>query len=341
MDRVRIKLRSPAATEVLTLASDSTVEQLLEKIKEKSGGDSFQLKRGFPPVTFDLQALEPTSLLSSISPSLNGEQLILSKTSQPQSARVPSPAPVPTVNAHKGKQPQPSRSVRTTPGTGPRQPEKAAAQDSPEILLRSYNGTLLVRVMPDDNSCLFSAINHAALGSSSSAPELRAIVASTIKARPEEFSDAVLGRSRDSYCRWIQQESSWGGYIELSIFSQHFDLEISSIDVESLRVDRVNEGRPNRCILVYSGIHYDAVALSPGDSVTPPEFDRTQFPSDDEVILKTAVELCRKLQGKGYFTNTSKFSLVCRQCGTKFVGEKEAVLHASKTGHTQLEEYKP
>lgn len=120
--------------------------------------------------------------------------------------------------------------------------------------------------------------------------------------------------------------------------SKHFDLEICSIDVQTLRADRFNEGRPLRCILVYSGIHYDTIALSPSDApynkaYAPPDFDTKMFDSADTVVLEGATELCRILQGKHYFTDTAKFSIRCNICGKVSVGEKGATEHAAQTGH--------
>ena len=108
--------------------------------------------------------------------------------------------------------------------------------------------------------------------------------------------------------------------------------------MQTLRLDSFNEGRATRCILVYSGIHYDAVALSPSDpphdtAYAPPEFDTKIFDAQDLVILEGALELCRVLQGKHYFTDTAAFTLRCNICGKLSVGEKGATEHAASSGH--------
>ena len=127
--------------------------------------------------------------------------------------------------------------------------------------------------------------------------------------------------------------------------SKHFDIEICSIDVQTLRVDTYNEGRPSRCIVVYSGIHYDVVALSPSDppndcSITSPDFDTKIFDSADEPILQAAVELCKVLRGRHYYTDTANFNVRCNLCGTLLMGEKGAAEHAAATGHTNFGESK-
>jgi ubiquitin thioesterase OTU1 len=80
---------------------------------------------------------------------------------------------------------------------------------------------------------MFRAFGTAVLpGDDHSMTELRALVASTIQEQPDIYTEAVLDQKPDEYCRWIQTEDAWGGAIEMSILSQHFDIEICSIDVQ-------------------------------------------------------------------------------------------------------------
>ena len=109
--------------------------------------------------------------------------------------------------------------------------------DPPEIEIPELGGTLVLRVMPDDNSCLFRSISTAAMSGIDVMTELRSVVAQTIQSHPDKYTTAVLdNKSPNDYCRWIQTENAWGGQIELDILSQHFGIEICSIDVKSLRV---------------------------------------------------------------------------------------------------------
>lgn len=155
-----------------------------------------------------------------------------------------------------------------------------------------------------------------------------------------------MERPPNDYCAWIQREDSWGGGIELSILSNYFDLEICSINVQDLRVDRFNEGRPTRCILVYSGIHYDVVAVAPVGAAASPEFDRKVFEvaslgedgEEDGGALEAARELCRGLQARHYFTDTHGFDIKCNICGWSGKGEKGATAHAKATGHMDFGE---
>lgn len=140
----------------------------------------------------------------------------------------------------------------------------------------------------------------------------------------------MLERPPNDYCAWIQREDSWGGGIELSILSTYFDIEICSINVQDLRIDRFNEGKPSRCILVYSGIHYDVVALAPMQGAGP-DLDRKIFEvarfddlEEDGGALQGARELCQVLQSRHYFTDTHGFDIKCNLCAWTGKGEKSA-----------------
>ncbi|KAI9793126.1 MAG: ubiquitin-specific protease otu1 [Candelina submexicana] len=261
-------------------------------------------------------------------------------------------APSPTINNNNTNGIPNSKTLSSTSSTSSTKPppltltraqNKSLAMDAPEIPMPSRASTLVLRVMPDDNSCLFRAFGSAFLGTMDSMNELRSLIAQSIQAESETYSEVVLEQKPDQYCMWIQNEDAWGGGIELSILSKHFDIEICSIDVQSLRVDRYNEGRAKRCIIVYSGIHYDTIALSPSDAPythahAPPEFDEKVFDTADDVILNKALELCKVLQGKHYYTDTAGFGVRCNICGERLVGEKGATAHAERTGHSDFKE---
>ena len=168
--------------------------------------------------------------------------------------------------------------------------------------------------------------------------ELRSIIASHIQDNGDKYSEVVLEKQPDDYCRWIQTEDAWGGAIELNVLSQQFDIEICSIDVQTSRVDRFNEGMPKRCILVYSGIHYDTIAVSQSnpymmDGYALPEEDIKIFDATDDAVLAAALELCAELKKRHYYTDTAGFQVQCNICKKTLVGEKGATEHASQTGH--------
>ena len=88
------------------------------------------------------------------------------------------------------------------------------------------------------------------------------------------------------YVDTITKPNSWGGAIELTVLAAHYNTEITSIDVESGRIDHytppshdsgiIPTSTKTRCILIYSGIHYDAVSLAPSADA-PGEWHQTIF----------------------------------------------------------------
>ena len=365
---MRIRIRGPAGQAAISLSETATIGELRTQIITKTSISNFDLKYGYPPKPLSLSDYAETAKVSDIGIKLDGEQLIVSETTVSASKQVPSPnrppKPLDTSSYQKpangtettasaaipsslsladvGTAPPPSSQKTNKPLSLSRKPTSASF-DAPELPLPSHASTLVLRIMPDDNSCLFRAFNTAFFGAMDNMTELRSIIAQNIQANPDTYSAVVLDQQPDDYCRWIQTEDAWGGAIELDILSKHFNVEISSIDVQTLRTDRFNEGMPERCILVYSGIHYDAIALSPSDAphttaYAPPEFDTKIFDVQDVVVLEAAVELCRELQRKHYYTDTAAFSIRCNVCGKMIVGEKAATEHAASTGHNDFVE---
>lgn len=367
---MRLRLRTPAGQKTLSLPEDAIIQSLQREIAEKTGLDKYDVKYGYPPRPLDLEKYPSGTKLSDMGIQLDGEQLIVSR--RPIAPSLPSPKKVeePAENVTVPQDLTQSKSQVTAPGTfsfadvgeapsAPMHPPNSGASkslsltgkqnvvsslDSPEIPIPSHGGTMVLRIMPDDNSCLFRAFNTAFFGTSmDNMHELRSIIAQYIQSHPETYSEAVLDQKVDDYCRWIQTEDAWGGSIELDILSKQFDIEICSVDVQTLRVDQYNEGKPQRCILVYSGIHYDTIALSPSDAphtqaYAPPDFDTKVFDAFDDIILSSAVDLCSILQQRHYYTDTGGFKVRCNLCGVIFKGEKGATQHAAETGHMDFGE---
>jgi len=179
------------------------------------------------------------------------------------------------------------------------------------------------------------------------AQQIRKIVADEIRKDMVTWSEAILGRPRDDYISTILKPSTWGGAIELAVLAKHYNTEISSVDVETGRIDHFapspEADSGNRSILIYSGIHYDAATLAPIKDA-PEDFHQTIMPvrgstPETDPILKAAKRLADKLRAKKAFTNTSTFALKCENCGKGLTGEKEARAHAAETGHAKFGEY--
>ncbi|XP_076862795.1 ubiquitin thioesterase OTU1 [Brachyhypopomus gauderio] len=196
------------------------------------------------------------------------------------------------------------------------------------------------RVVPADNSCLFTSVNYVVEGGvydPACAAEMRGLIAQIVASDPAAYSEAVLGKSNDEYCAWIRREDTWGGAIEVSILSKFYQCEICVVDTQTVRVDRFGEdaGYRKRVLLIYDGIHYDPLQrVDPGSDAAP----QTVFPAADDVILAQALELADEARRKRQYTDVNRFALRCMVCQTGLVGQREAREHAKETGHTNFGE---
>jgi ubiquitin thioesterase OTU1 len=325
---IRIRLQAPNGQHTLQLDDNAAVSDLLSAITNATDLPLYDLKWNFPPQPLDPSLYGLSTLLKDTDLKLNGASIkvIGQATGDPSEKK-------------KEDDLQAATSQSAAPLSLQRK-EQPALKDTPEVFVPDRSGTMVLRVMPDDNSCMFRALGSAVLTDTlDSMTELRSMVAQAIQRDRVLYNEAVLQRSPDEYCEWISYSDSWGGGIELSILSQEFDIEIASINVQDLRVDRFNEGRPRRCILVYSGIHYDTIAFVPSGSPTySPENDIKLFDSNDDVILQAARELCGQLKKQKYYTDTQKFDIKCNKCGWTGAGERGALQHAQETGHVDFGE---
>ena len=273
-----------------------------------------------------------------------------SSSSTAPSSTTPAPSSIPQKRA-----PSPTAlfTARTPAAPSRPPPPAAAAAAAPSDLpafVEADGGFLVLRQVPDDNSCLFRAVGLVLSPSSrDAAASLRQVVARAIEADPsgESYGEAVLGRPPHEYVETILQPSSWGGAIELAVFARHFRSEIWSVDVQTGRVDRFGEGDGYEqfVLIVYSGIRaspplprsigrarrrradsgtvrspadYDALTFSfappePSTAVFPPpnlDFDTTVFPRYQEHLLDAALTLVGQLRAKHAYTDTASFTCV-------------------------------
>ncbi|XP_053984015.1 ubiquitin thioesterase OTU1 [Hylaeus volcanicus] len=199
-------------------------------------------------------------------------------------------------------------------------------------------GVLMKKVVPADNSCLFTSVGYVLNGKvdPSCASFMREIIANAVAADPEEYCEAVLGRPNPEYCKWILKSDSWGGAIELSILSKFYGLEIAVIDSINAIINRFGEDQhyAQRVFLIFDGIHYDPLYLEPLDGGSI----QTIFSTDDERILLEAAELAREARSSRQFTDVQKFTLMCNDCKVKLNGQIAAQKHAKETGHMNFGE---
>jgi ubiquitin thioesterase OTU1 len=224
-------------------------------------------------------------------------------------------------------------------------PGATASSNSEESTssITSEFGTVVLREIPADNNCLFTACARAA-GDGSTSQRMRDLVAHEIRSDTSGiWNEAVLERSPEEYAKLMQHNNAWGGQVELSILSEQLGVEIVAFDLISVRKDVYGEGRfSKRLMVAYSGIHYDLLALAKNEAASP---------RDDKLLLdvntrkcedaeRQAFRLVQKMNSRKQFTDTANFSLKCHTCGQQLKGEKEAREHASSTGHANFTENK-
>ena len=93
-----------------------------------------------------------------------------------------------------------------------------------------------MKVVPADNSCLFTAINYCMSGevvASENSSFMREVIASVVGADQEKYSEAILGKANKAYCNWILGKDAWGGAIEVQILAEYFQVEIMVVDTKS------------------------------------------------------------------------------------------------------------
>lgn len=347
---VPIRIRHPRGVSTIEVDPDTTtvddLKVLIFSTTEIPPSEQ-EIKYGYPPRPLPLTA----DTLASI-PIGRGEQLIITSnpdatpsnrtvgSSAAPASSYPSatPTPPPPVKALNQALSAPSPHIAQPSSTASTPSTFTKTADSVALPGRDA-GHLTLRIVPDDNSCLFSAIAIVFEGGIEAAQQTRQIVVEEIRNDPDTWPDVVLGQSRDSYISKMADKNTWGGAIELSIFAKHYKTEISSFDVATGRCDRFGEGQyDNRCLLVYSGIHYDAITLSPVPDA-PASFHTTVFPLSDAAIIPAAEKLVSQLKARRYYTDTANFDLRCGICQVGLKGEKGARDHAMQTGHVEFGEY--
>ncbi|KAL8162547.1 hypothetical protein V2J09_014036 [Rumex salicifolius] len=176
------------------------------------------------------------------------------------------------------------------------------------------------------------------------APELRQVIAAAVSSDPVKYSEAFLGKPNKEYCSWILDSEKWGGAIELSILADYYGREIAAYDIQTARCDLYGQDRmfSERVMLIYDGLHYDALAISPFEQA-PEEFDQTIFGVLGDRTIgpaeRLALNFAKEQQMKRKFTDTANFTLRCGVCQMGVIGQKEAVEHAKATGHANFQEY--
>lgn len=97
------------------------------------------------------------------------------------------------------------------------------------------------KVIPADNSCLFNAINYAMNNIINEPQIMRELIAVEIISNPDLFCEAILEKNPEAYCKWIMQDDTWGGGIELSILSKTFQMKLGVVDINHITIENFGE----------------------------------------------------------------------------------------------------
>ena len=310
--QLRMRIQTKMGPKVLEgLFLNSTISSLKETISGLTSipQSRIKVKQGYPPKAIDIS--NDNATMSTL-PFRSGDTLIVEEDE--------SQAPAPASSVQEDER---LDTLLTS-----------QLEDGPK-------GILTRRVVPADNSCLFTS-THLVMNEGDfnlqAASELRQIIAGIVSTDKTTYSDAFLGKSNKDYCKWIRDKNSWGGGIELFILSQYYSTEIAVVDTQSGRVDRFGEDKnyESRVFLIYDGIHYDPLvyeAVDMSGNIT------TKFSIHNAVILAQALELASEAKSVRQFTDVEGFSLRCLACQVPLRGQREATNHARSTGHTNFGEY--
>lgn len=296
------------------LQQTDSLEKLISHSLEALGiddtpGATIRLLAGFPPKALDISDKDKSISESGIK---TGDTIIFQVT--------PSQAGVEEDSERSEGNNKRQKTEKTESEAGPRP-----------------TSSLQRKIVPADNSCLFSAINYCMSGSlvpSEHSAFMREVIASVVSSDQEKYSEAYLGRQNQQYCTWILTKDAWGGAIEVQILAEYFQVEIVVVDTKSGSCTVFGESSdfPHQMVLIYDGIHYDALYdVAAGKEVT-------LHSAEDKSILTKALVTAKAAKAAHNYTDTTGFSLKCLVCGTKLRGETEAQTHAKTTAHTNFSE---
>jgi ubiquitin thioesterase OTU1 len=206
---MRISVKNPKSGAKWTLQQvdpTASLEELYALVISVTGISNFELKVGFPP-----SKLGGSSVSDSIR---NGDQILI----------FPSPDTLNSKSTHIVKSTL-DTSAQSTLNTGSTTTIARNDISTNKDNIKSeklQDGFLVIREMKDDNSCLFRSIAYVLERNVELHSKQRQIVRDYILEHPIEYPKVILGRDPIEYCNWITNLNSWGGGIELAIFSEYY-----------------------------------------------------------------------------------------------------------------------
>lgn len=226
--------------------------------------------------------------------------------------------------------------------------------------------------MDEDGDCTFNAVGCSLRGDPSrpneefEANSLRRLVTDYIREQSQDNTEgwwcagALGDTSVDDYCRKMLKQGVWGGGTELQCLSEIFGVEIVVVAIQTGKEHIFGEekGYESRCIILFTGSHYDRVAEIYDEAQTT-DSDITRWDvSNSEGVMQAARELAAKLKDEmdkisgepslvpadslpelrpnlciDYTPDLSSYKVRCRECGAICEGRRSVVNHTNSTGH--------
>ncbi|XP_054257333.1 ubiquitin thioesterase OTU1-like [Macrosteles quadrilineatus] len=311
MASLLLKVKTKQGQEVLkSISSSSSITFLKEELSRVANipTKSLHVLSGFPPKQVDLS--DEAKTVESIG--INSGDILI-------------------VEEKPTSRPMEKEEKKTWDDSEARRHISESQMNSPGILLK--------KVVPADNSCLFTSIGFVLSGKidTNCGSHMREIIAEAVSTDTDTYNEAILGRPSNDYCSWIKRSESWGGAIELAILSKFYGIEIAVVDTVNAIINRFGEDQlyDHRVFLIFDGIHYDPLYLEPfeGDNKI-----QTMFPTADDKVLREAEVLAMEAKKSHQFTDVNRFTLQCLDCKVFLIGQKEALGHAKETGHSNFGE---
>ena len=158
--------------------------------------------------------------------------------------------------------------------------------------------TVVRRVVPNDNSCLFYALAYLSEGASASPAveqRLRGLAAEAVLKDPDPETRALfLGKPVTEYAEWIMDTFHWGGENEIITLAAHYGVEVAVVSCETMSILCYGQdpAASARIYILYTGQHYDPL-VGACDTSTPVEEEAKKFgvggsPEVDAAALEIA-----------------------------------------------------
>jgi ubiquitin thioesterase OTU1 len=91
----------------------------------------------------------------------------------------------------------------------------------------------------------------------------RDLVSTIVSKNPSKYTTQVLGTPHKTYIQNIRNTNVWGSTVELDIFAQHYEAEITVITKECQEVVYGGgKGYGKRAFLLHTGDHFDVLTYS-------------------------------------------------------------------------------